>query len=523
MGKKNWAKINAIRRNKQTRKVAVVGLEPIGDVIIPNQSGVHEAGRVEVVRLRGNALVNKEYIDNLTTNHPHQDVTLSNTGLTIASIPYTSDDATNVFIGFEAGLNNAVSGTQGKHNYFLGQQAGKENTSGEGNTAIGSTALANNTTGGSNTVIGKFAGQGSAVGAVASACVFIGTNAGNSSDGASGNVCIGYQAGRHNESGDQNTFVGREAGFGVAGQNHNNNTGLGQRAGFVLTTGSNNVLVGFGAGNALTTGSNNIIIGYDLDASAVGVSDELNIGNVITGDMTAGAGSLSISAKLGIGATPTAALQLGSNTGVNGGDFYSFNNGGSPRFLFGDNISAGNYGGLQWQSGTDSIRLFTEAFGITQMVLKEDGNVGIDTATPTQPLSVKEKGCMTAIGGFAVKLTNKTGGDTVAGQLVEIYSATAIDDAFKTAVGGSDECIGVTLDAGVADGSEAWVVMSGIADVLMDSGGSARSSRAITSATAGSADMWDVGGAVATHFQEIGHCLENRTGAGLARCVLHFN
>lgn len=45
----------------------------------------------------------------------------------------------------------------------------------------------------------------------------------------------------------------------------------------------------------------------------------------------------------------------------------------------------------------------------------------------------------------------------------------------------------------------------------------------ISSATAGSADVWNVGGAVATHFTEIGHCIETRVGAGLARCVLHFN
>jgi hypothetical protein len=57
----------------------------------------------------------------------------------------------------------------------------------------------------------------------------------------------------------------------------------------------------------------------------------------------------------------------------------------------------------------------------------------------------------------------------------------------------------------------------------MDGGGSARGDRIISSGTAGSADVWNTGGAVATHFQEIGHCIETRTGAGLARCVLHFN
>ncbi len=155
--------------------------------------------------------------------------------------------------------------------------------------------------------------------------------------------------------------------------------------------------------------------------------------------------------------------------------------------------------------------------GIT---LEVNGNVGIGTTNPTQPLSVKEKSSMTAIGGFAIKLTNKTGGNTVAGQLV--LSSTGTNDAFATCAANSDACIGIILESGIADGSEAWVVVSGIADVLMDSGGSARGDRIISSATAGSADVWNVGGAVATHFLEIGHCIETRAGAGLARCVIHF-
>ena len=128
---------------------------------------------------------------------------------------------------------------------------------------------------------------------------------------------------------------------------------------------------------------------------------------------------------------------------------------------------------------------------------------------------------LTAIGGVAARLTNKTGGNTVAGQLV--ITSAAADDAFTTAGANGDNMIGIVLDAGIADGSEAWVVMGGIADVLIDAGGSAAGDRLISSATAGSADVWNVGGAVATHFLEVGHCLETRVGAGLARCAIHFN
>ncbi len=149
------------------------------------------------------------------------------------------------------------------------------------------------------------------------------------------------------------------------------------------------------------------------------------------------------------------------------------------------------------------------------------GRVGIGTTTPTVPLSVLEKSGNTGIGGFAVKLTNKTGFDTVAGQLVIASAGT--DDAFATAAISGDNVIGIVLDGGVADGSEEWIVISGIADVLIDAGGCLHGDRMISSATAGSADVWNVGGAVATHFLEIGHCIETRVGAGLARCILHFN
>ena len=131
------------------------------------------------------------------------------------------------------------------------------------------------------------------------------------------------------------------------------------------------------------------------------------------------------------------------------------------------------------------------------------------------------KAMMTPEGGLAISLTNETGSATVAGQLIQTDTTT--NDAFATSGANSDDTIGIVLEAGVADGSEAWVVISGIADVLMDAGGSARGDRIISSATAGSADVWNTGGAVATHFLEIGHCIETRTGAGLARCVVHFN
>ncbi len=157
------------------------------------------------------------------------------------------------------------------------------------------------------------------------------------------------------------------------------------------------------------------------------------------------------------------------------------------------------------------------------IVQGDTGYVGLG-ATPTQPFSMGEKICMTALGGLAIKLTNKSGGVTVQGQLVFAYSATAVDGAFDVAGLSQDNVIGIVLEAGVADGSEAWIVISGIAEVLMDAGGSVRGDRIISSGNiAGSGDVWNAGGAVATHFLEIGHCIESVGGIGLARCIVHFN
>ncbi len=127
---------------------------------------------------------------------------------------------------------------------------------------------------------------------------------------------------------------------------------------------------------------------------------------------------------------------------------------------------------------------------------------------------------LTSLGGYAIKLTNKTGNNSVAGQIVK--ASTTTDDAFALVGVNGTNPIAIILETGVSDGSEAWIVKSGIANVLVDTGGCVRGDRLITGAIGGFATVNNAP-AVAVHFQEIGHCIETRTGAGLARCVLHFN
>lgn len=136
---------------------------------------------------------------------------------------------------------------------------------------------------------------------------------------------------------------------------------------------------------------------------------------------------------------------------------------------------------------------------------------------------------ITAIGGYAIKLTNQTGGNSVQGQTVK--SDTATDDAVILTAADDNECFGVFLDAGIADGSEAWIVVAGIADVAMGDDEAATHGNWVetNSAEAGYADATSgTPSAAPQHFNEIGHCIESVAAGGggthiLARCVLHFN
>lgn len=141
--------------------------------------------------------------------------------------------------------------------------------------------------------------------------------------------------------------------------------------------------------------------------------------------------------------------------------------------------------------------------------------------------SVGGKCGMTSIGGFAVKLTNQTGSNSVQGQLIK--ADTASDDAIILTGALDDECFGVFLDSGVANGSEAWVVVAGIVDIAMEDDTAATHGNWVTvSSEAGYANATSLAPVPARHFEEVGHCIETVAAGGagthiLARCVVHFN
>lgn len=137
---------------------------------------------------------------------------------------------------------------------------------------------------------------------------------------------------------------------------------------------------------------------------------------------------------------------------------------------------------------------------------------------------------ITKDGGFAVKMFNRTGADTVKGQVVR--SDTATDNGVILCGTNDDEGFGVFLDAGIADDAYAWVVVTGFAYVAFEDNIAAVHGFWVGTGTseAGYARTQESPPAlgIAAHFEEVGHCVESVAAGGggthiLAKCVIHFN
>lgn len=132
------------------------------------------------------------------------------------------------------------------------------------------------------------------------------------------------------------------------------------------------------------------------------------------------------------------------------------------------------------------------------------------------------------IGGVLVRVLNDTGAPTVKGKIVD--TSRDVDNAIRLTQVDVPDTIGVMFEDGVAQGAYTWIVIAGLAEVYyagsVTRGWLARSALTSDGVAAGIA----IGEAVPTapfatdkHFCEIGHILESRTGAGLAKTIIHFN
>ena len=149
----------------------------------------------------------------------------------------------NTFLGYQVGTN-----TTGNSNAGTGYQALYSLTDGDGNDAHGYQSLYSNTGGG-------------------------------------GNSGYGYRSLYTNIVGSNNAAFGYTALFVTVSSN---NTGVGFAAGDNITIGGSNTVIGFRAGDNITAGNNNIVIGANVDAGSPTASNQLNIGNAITGDVVTG-------------------------------------------------------------------------------------------------------------------------------------------------------------------------------------------------------------------------------------------
>ena len=127
--------------------------------------------------------------------------------------------------------------------------------------------------------------------------------------------------------------------------------------------------------------------------------------------------------------------------------------------------------------------------------------------------------------GFGMKLINKTGVASVKGTLVQADTTT--DFAFKVCDADGDDCIGAVYENGIADGSNCLIIMSGAVEVLLkDATASVHGNWVATHDVAGRADATAVTppGAVAGHFQEIGHSIETKDADTDVLCeiIMHF-
>ena len=170
------------------------------------------------------------------------------------------------------------------HAVGIGNAALNALTEGVGNTAVGKFAGKALTVSGYNTILGFEALVAEVQG---SHNVAIGYHSLNSQNKGSavvtGNVGVGVETGYHNDDGVYNVWVGYKAGTGVDGNSNSNNTGIGFESLKAVTTGSSNTVIGKQAGDAITTGNFNTVIGANSDISAVGGTDQIVIGEGVTG------------------------------------------------------------------------------------------------------------------------------------------------------------------------------------------------------------------------------------------------
>ncbi|HEY1037560.1 MAG TPA: tail fiber domain-containing protein [Candidatus Paceibacterota bacterium] len=273
----------------------------------------------------------------------------------------------NVIVGAGAGVSN-----MGWENVFLGHNSGYSNTSGTQNTFTGRQSGYSNMTGVYNAFYGAAAGRSNISGSLNA---FFGPGAGQFNVVGSSNTAVGNRAGYYNASGTQNAILGEDAGRSATNNSYTGNALFGYRSGYGLLTGGDyNTLLGYQAGSNVTTGARNIIIGYNATATSATVSDFLNIGNSIYGNLS--------TRNIGIGtSTPSERLSVVGNANISG----ELNIGGAS----GTGLKLYVDSTAQNIQSFDLKPLYINPYGNSVVLVPNGDNVGVGAVNPTAKLTVK--------------------------------------------------------------------------------------------------------------------------------------
>lgn len=315
----------------------------------------------------------------------------------------------NTAYGYQALLNNT-----GFYNAAFGWSAIRSNTTGEANTASGLEALYSNTSGSQNTALGFLAGFANTNGNNNTA---VGTSALQNNSSGSGNVAVGLQAGL-NATGSNNVYI---ANTGAAGENGATYVGteglqtktvLAGNVGIGTATPVNKLDLRATTGSAYagitgTFGGNAGVILNNLRADGTSSGSAILKSNAADGSFTIDTPissevlRLTPDGKVGINnrnpgnaLTVTAAassyvqlMSLGGNAG------HIFTAGGKEAVIR-LNIADGSF---TWENPN----------GTERMRITQSGNVGIGTATPTQPLQMGS-GAFVSTGGVWTNASSRT-------------------------------------------------------------------------------------------------------------------
>jgi hypothetical protein len=128
-----------------------------------------------------------------------------------------------------------------------------------------------------------------------------------------------------------------------------------------------------------------------------------------------------------------------------------------------------------------------------------------------------------SIGGLMVKLLNKTVAPSIKGQTLS--ASTSTDNAVQRCPANADNPIGVFFDEGVEDGQLAWVVVSGIADILIEDNVAVLPGYHIYQGGVNGRAGATANVNTTRHWGEMGHSLQTVTAGTnkLVRTIMHFN